>query len=323
MGVTDNAWGLGLMISNTLVHPISDRPVTDHPIEASIADQMELALAIADEATLTSLLINAIPVIVPRHQVGAITSVVGVPVDAHEAAHGIIQFDHISCVLAESQADVEQLITHLCAISNRSRSLEYAQLTQCESETRSLGQNMSLAEALAILIHAGFTHPEAYDILYLPYEAWHKTWWYTLDDSGNYTIPFRRLIRTRRFADGTFTLQYKDYFAQDKPPCFTSTEQKVLVEVASSQGFAHTLQRINYMRQQLDITQVLLMCDHLSELEAQGFIRQGISLYGADDLILPTQPDCIICANRDCPMNGRPDSPVLTCRRFCLDNWQD
>lgn len=306
------------MLSNTLVYSINDRPN-----ESSLSDQIQIALAIADEDLLSRLLAHSVPAIAPRHQIGGVSSKVGVPVDAQEMAHGIIQFEHVNCVLADSQADVEQLVTQLCSMSHRSRSAEYAKLTQCESETRSLGQNMSLAQALSVLTYAGFDSHEAYDILYLPYEAWHKTWWYALDDIGRYTIPFRRFIRTRRFADGTFTLQYKDYFAQDKPPCFKSTEHEVLVEVASEAGFAHTLGRINYMRQRLGVSHVVLMCDRLSELEAQGFIRQGISLYGIDELVLPTQPDCVICANRDCPMNGRPDSPVLTCRRFCLDAWQE
>jgi hypothetical protein len=312
------------MLNNTLVYPVGDRPKA-----SSVHDQVQIALAIADETLLRSLLVDSMPAIVPPHQIGTITSEIGVSVEAQAVADGILQFDWISCVLANPQRQVEH--TDAADTASKSRypgnwdyTKDYAKFTQCESEMRMLGHNISWAQALAILTHAGFSHREAHDILYLPCAGWYKSWWYALDEYGEFTIPFYRLIRTRRFADGTFTLQYKDYFAQDKPSCFSSIKQKVLVHIATDQSsFSQTLHQVNYLRKQLSIERAILIGDQISEFEARGFISQGISIYTAHDLIWSTQSDCTLCANRNCPMNGLTDSPVTTCKRFVLEDWSD
>lgn len=308
------------MFNQTLTYSVSDRPKVN-----SVSDQIQVALAIADETILKSLLVDSVPSISAPHRIGTVHSSVGVPIETHEVADGVLQFESISCILASSQSEVEQAIAaNSYATGAHTRRNEYAKLTQCESETRVLGQNISLAQALGILSHAGFMPHQVQEILYLPNEAWHKTWWYALDDFGDFTVPFRRLIRTRRFADGTFTIQYKDYFAQDKPPCFKGKTQNVLIDVALGDlSFSYRLRKINYLRQHLGIEKAILICDYLSDLEAQGFISQGISIYSVEDVMLPTQSDCGLCVNRECPMNGRRDSPVLTCRRFCLEDWHD
>ncbi len=132
-----------------------------------------------------------------------------------------------------------------------------------------------------------------------------------------FTLPFLRQMRTMRYPDGTFTIQYKDFFEQDNPECFTGLMQKVLVMIKpDTQSFSETLRQINYQRDALGIVRVVLICNTISELEAQGLINQGISVYPAVELILPTQSDCIHCGRKECAMNGTNDSPVALCYGF-------
>jgi hypothetical protein len=126
-------------------------------------------------------------------------------------------------------------------------------------------------------------------------------------------------MRSRRFADGTLTLQYKDFFAEDQPICFKSCNQQVLVEIMPDQHqFPVTLAKINQLRQQLQVNKALLICNQISDLEARGFISQGISLYSAKEITLPVKANCLTCATR-CPFQGKADSPVLLCQQFCLN----
>jgi len=69
----------------------------------------------------------------------------------------------------------------------------------------------------------------------------------------------------------------------------------------------------------MGVERALLIGDRFSELEAQGFISQGISLYAAQEIVLPVEANCEWCATTGCPMQGRTDSPVLTCQAFCLE----
>ena len=94
----------------------------------------------------------------------------------------------------------------------------------------------------------------------------------------------------------------------------------MLVEILSApHQFAATLAKINRARQQLNTPHALLICNQISDLEARGFISQGISLYAAQEIALPVQANCLHCATAGCMMQGNPDSPVLLCQRFCLD----
>lgn len=284
----------------------------------SMHDRVQIALAIADEDLLRSLLVTCTPPLAADHQIGSITSKIGVPVEQKRAVDGLITYEAIACVLVDSPEHLEQQIS--ATTHPRLLHREYLNLTRCESDTQTLGHGLSLAQAIAILTHAGLSANQVDAILNVPTEAWHRSWWYSLDPDGDFTQPFLRLMRTLRYTDGTFTLQYKDYFAQNRPPCFTSQAQRVLVEIRSEQhSFRKTLERINASREALGVQKALLICNTLSELEARGFISQGISVYAANPIALSTQANCTFCTTERCPMRGQADSPVLTCRNFCLD----
>ncbi|MDJ0708207.1 MAG: hypothetical protein QNJ46_33465 [Leptolyngbyaceae cyanobacterium MO_188.B28] len=279
-------------------------------------DEIQLALAIADEPVLRSLLEDATPIIVPPHRIGSVTAEIGVPgLDVDRAIDGILRFEAIHCVLANTQPNDEGS----AKIGSQHRLQDYSYLTRHRSELYTLAQDIPLSQAIALLSQTGFSPEQVKAILYLPNDAWHKSWWYTLDAAGYLTAPFQRFIRTRQYADGAVTIQYKDYYAEERPLCFKSKDHRTPVIIKSEgQGFRETLEKINQAREQLNTPQALLISTTLSGLEAQGFIRQGVSLYTAQTLRLPTSANCARCANLGCPMNSRADSPVMTCAQFSL-----
>ncbi|PSB23972.1 hypothetical protein [Stenomitos frigidus] len=297
------------MPTNPLFYPTSDSAQAQN-----LHDQIQIALAIADRHVLQSLLENCIPSLVKGQHIHTISTQVGVPTGNQQTADGIVHFESKRCRLAAPGEQIELSGMH------RSRTLEsraLARLTQHESDLQMLGSNLPLALTVSLLAESGFLPEQIEDILHLPYDAWHKSWWYAIDPSGNFTLPFLRQIRTLRFPDGTFTLQYKDFFEQDNPNCFISLAQKVLILIKpDSQGFGETLKQINYQREALGIGQAILICSAISDLEAQGFINQGISVYPAVELILPTQSNCAQCGRKECGMNGVSDSPVALCYGF-------
>lgn len=290
------------------------RPVTDPAKAASLHDQIQVALAIADSHVLRSLLANAIPVVAPTQQIRSISAQVGVPTGNQQTADGVVHFEATWCRLA----DPAQAAAELPPINGgRAQSRELIRLTQHESDVQTLGQNLPLTTTVSLLAESGFCPEQIKEILNLPYNAWHKAWWYKIDAYGAFTIPFLRQMRTLRYPDGTFTVQYKDFFEQDNPGCFTGLLQKVLVMIKpDTQSFSDTLRQINYQREALGVVLVILICNSISELEAQGLINQGISVYPAVELILPTQSNCIHCGRKECAMNGTVDSPVALCYGF-------
>jgi hypothetical protein len=280
-------------------------------------DRVQIALAIADFTVLQSLLTDCTPPLATPDRIASIRSSIGIPIEAKKSIDGMIQFEEIHCVLIDSPQEIEQGLADYTQRNGNERG--YLDLTRCEAELRDLGLITTLAQAIARLSQSGFSSQQIQTILHLPQEAWHKTWWYMVDEQGAFTIPFRRLMRTQHYLDGRISIQYKDFFAQEKPACFKSQEQKILVEIFSeSKGFRKTLEKINYARQQLGVERALLIGDRFSELESQGFISQGISLYAAQEIMLPVQANCAFCATH-CPLQGRENSPVLTCQEFCLE----
>ncbi len=281
-------------------------------------ERVQIALAIADSNVLQSILTECVPPIAPPHRIGSIRSSIGVPIEARKSVDGMIELEEIECVLIDSPQDAERAVDEYAQRHGNQRG--YVDLTRCEAETRDLGLIANLAQAIARLSQAGFSSEQIQTILHLPQETWHKTWWYTLDEDGNFTVPFLRLMRAQYYLDGRVGIQYKDLFAQEKPSCFKSREQKIVVEIFSeAKGFRKTLEKINYARQQMGVERALLIGDRFSELEAQGFMSQGISLYAAQEIVLPVEANCEWCATATCPMQGRIDSPVMTCRAFCLN----
>ena len=280
-------------------------------------DRVQIALAIADRPALRSLLTDCVPPIAPPHRIGDVSAKIGIPLESRKAIDGMIQYESIHCVLADSPAELEQSVSEYSRRNHERSAL--LDLTRCEAETRTLGQASGLSQAIALLAQSGLAHSQIDEILNLPQDTWHKSWWFTLDAMGNFTVPFLRLMRSRRYANGTYTLHYKDFFAEEKPTCFKSQSEQVLIEISPApNSFRKTLEKINYARQQLATTQALLICDRLPELEIRGYISQGISLYTAAEIILPERANCADCATLNCPMQGRLDSPVMACQQFCV-----
>ncbi len=297
------------MPNNPLFYPVNDQVNVE-----DFRDQIQIALAIADVNQLKTLLAECIPPVIEQQFVGSISTEVGVPVGNQQAADGVVHVEVSKCVLADRLHSTEPQSTS-GGWTRESR--EMARLTQHESEMLTLGQNLSLAPTVSLLSESGFTPSQVEEILRLPRDAWHKSWWYAIDINGKFSIPFLRHIRTLHYPDGTLTIQYKDFFEQDKPVCFANVSQKVLVLIKpAEQGFGETLKQINYQREALGIRQAILICNTISELEAQAFIRQGISIYPAVELVLPTQSNCTHCGRKECPMNGIENSPIALCYGF-------
>lgn len=279
-----------------------------------IREQIQIALAIADPVILKSLLTQSIPPITARHLIGAVSVDIAVPTHGHYPADAILNYEAIRCVLA---ADYHQPTECRASGGWTRESKEFSRLTRYESDTIALIQNATLAPTVSTLTHAGFAPEQVEEILRLPNDACHKSWWYALDSQAQFSLPFLRLIRTLRYPDGTYTIQYKDYFEQDPPGCFHTLPQKVKLKIKpEDQSFGEVLARIKQTKQFLGISQAILICNTISEIEAQGFINQGISIYPAAELILPSRSDCNLCVRRECPMNGFEESPVAMCYGF-------
>ena len=284
-------------------------------------DQVQIALAIADESMLKTLLTDCTRPIAPLHQIGHTSSVISLRIPSGDTVDAVLTYDHIVCIPTDSDLEHEPF-TPCVGKSATECQREIACLTRCESDLQTFVHHSPFAETLTALTYAGFSPSQIHTILNLPQDGWHKTWWYTLDENGEFSIPFHRRMRTRQYTDGTVTIQYKDHFPSTKPPCFSRQSERVLITIhREDQSFSDILSTINYGREQLGIGHAILICDRLSELEARGFLSQHVSLYSASDLSVSTHADCMICVNEDCPMSHRADSPVLTCRRFCVGDW--
>jgi bacterioferritin-associated ferredoxin len=295
------------MPNNPLFYPVSDEVRV-----GDFRDQVQIALAIADLHQVKTLLSTCIPPIVDDRYIKAISTTIGVPTGNQLAADGILQFEAVQCVPGEMPQSTEQRPACHSGWTRESRELE--RLTRHESDLQTLGQNLSLAATVALLAESGFTPKHIEDILRLPHDASHKSWWYEIDPRGEFTIPFLRHIRTLHYPDGTLTIQYKDFFEQDKPPCFASKVHQVLVVIKPDhQCFGETLRQINYQRAALEIQSAILICNTVSEMEAQGFINQGISVYPASEIMLPIQSNCLQCARQECPMNGVEGGTIAMC----------
>jgi hypothetical protein len=269
----------------------------------------QLALAVADEGFLRSLLTESLPAIAHPHEIGTIAVEVGIPLPSQGRIDGVLTFEHINCVLAGAYPDAP-----LPDVSNHR---EYQAITPCHSGLATLAQNVAVVEAEALLARSGFEPAEIQHILHLPSEGWHKSWWYSLNADGCLTVPFQRHIRSRCYTDGTVTLQFKDHYAQQRPEGFRSQPQKLPVVVHSPQAsFCDNLAQINLSRQALATPQAILIADDLSELEIEGYIRQNVSLYRQRSLEYLLNANCRSCGQGQCPLQGVDSSPVLACRSF-------
>lgn len=281
-------------------------------------DQMQIALAIADGDRLRSLLTDSKPSVVQSHQIGTVSANIGVPIEGSGVTlDGVVRYELIHCVLAHhcppfyEQPPVSSVGTS--GFDHRA----YAQITQFQSDLKDLAQNVPLSQAIALLTHAGFDSQQISTILHLPQQGWYKSWWYGLDSQGHFTQPFQRWFRSKHFTDGTFSLQYRDFYPQEAPLCFKSETRMLPVVIqATSLSFRDTLELVNQARNAFQSDGAILICDRLSELELQGYVCQGVSVYGADELLAPSVVNCSHCIQHTCPLQGDADSPVERCKQF-------
>jgi hypothetical protein len=283
-------------------------PVTEQSQAAPLRDHIQMALAIADSTALKSLLANCLPAIAPPHLLDAVSIRIGVPIPDGHAVDAVMQYEVIRCIQAPPPDPPP----------DRQRPSRNAdQPMAWQSDLQVLVDGVPCSWARQVLLTAEFTDTQIDAILQLPNDAWHKSWWYILEPTHQVSDRFLRLMRTRRYPNGNVMIQYKDCFPKEQPCCFRSQTQRAIIVIrAERQPFATTLKTVNTYRQALGIDRVILLCDTISELEAQGFINQGICLYALADLLLPLRADCQQCASTDCVMNGREQSPVLVCQNF-------
>ncbi|MGB3616402.1 MAG: hypothetical protein WBA10_21600 [Elainellaceae cyanobacterium] len=288
-------------LSAAAVVPLCDRDRTS----GYSTERIQLALALADTTVLRSLLSTCTPAIMPSVRLGAVSTRVSVPA-GDLVADGIITFDAIQCTLAT--IGLKPPIDAFADCSNPG-----ARDPHCRYETplTTLVSSVSLNQAALLLNQALIPLDQVQAILKLPRQAWHKSWWY----SYRSPLPFQRYIRCRRYDDGTVTLQYKDHFQQEPPPCFHSQAQQALVVIRSQpKAFGQTLADVNRLRQRLEISQVVLIDQRIKATEVEGFMRQNISLYPVMTLANPI--NCAVCSCHDCPLQGQSNSPVTGCDRF-------
>jgi len=268
-------------------------------------ERIQLALALADTAVLRSLLSTCTPVIMPPVRLGAVSTRISVPA-GHLVADGIITFEAIQCTLAT--IGLKPPVDAFASGSTRDRRDPHCRY---ETPLTTLVNSVSLSQAALVLNQAQIPPAQVQAILKLPRQAWHKSWWY----SYRSPLPFQRYIRCRRYDDGTVTLQYKDYFEQEPPPCFYSQAQQALVVIRRQpRPFGQTLADVNRLRQRLEVNRVVLIDQSIKATEVEGFIRQNISLYPVMTLANPI--NCAVCSCHDCPLQGQSNSPVTGCDRF-------
>jgi len=277
-----------------------------------LRDQVQMVLAVADAPLLRSLLTDCTPALALPQTLASVDAEVGVTAKS-VAADGVLSFRSIQYMLAEKATTTELP----ASVSMLRSSRELARLVQHESELQTLQQKLPLAPTVALLEQSGFATQQIQEILHLPQDSWHKSWWYGMDKMGHFTLPFLRCIRILRYPDGTLTIQYKDYFEEEKPNCFANQEYRVLIaSKQATENFSETLQRVNQQRAALGVSRAILIAMQLNPMEAEAFMRQGVSVYPLNHLLMPVQADCMRCDRRECPLWRVSDSPVAMCYGF-------
>jgi hypothetical protein len=239
------------------------------------AGDLQLALAIANESTLRSLLCQCTPALARSSQVDRVKIQVGVPLAGHEVPlDALMQFEQVHCRLSHQGSPP--------APAGATAALpDYQALTPYHSNLQTLVYQVTPEDAIATLTHAGFSPTQSQAILHLPSQAWHKTWWWQLDQQGYPSHPFHRWMRLRCHSNGTLTLQYQDHSAHALPDYFYSEARRVPVAIRSAAlSFAATLAFLNQARIAFNTPYALLIGGPLSDLEAEGFMHQSVSLYG-------------------------------------------
>ncbi|NER00384.1 MAG: hypothetical protein F6K30_27420 [Cyanothece sp. SIO2G6] len=239
-------------------------------------NQVKLSLAVMESEQLRVLLLQTDPSPIADKRLGQVSLRLEMPLGSRATADGILRFEVISCRLANpdtvppSQPMASRFQRHRAMVNQ----------IRCETKLHNLGLNLTLTDAIARLQCALFASSDIQRILQLPYHGWHRSWWEMVDPNHEFSLPFQRLMRSRRYADGTVTLQYKDQFAYLPPPCFRSHSETALLHIQRPDTpFATTLAEINQGREALGLNHAVLIYRHLSKSEYQAFRHQGVRLY--------------------------------------------
>ncbi|MBE7384182.1 MAG: hypothetical protein F6J95_022520 [Leptolyngbya sp. SIO1E4] len=278
-------------------------------------NQIQLALAVANVGMLQSLLVSCTPAIAQPHQIGQLRVSIGTPAGTEglDNIDAVVEYEHLWCVLSEGAPTGDQPYRQ-----------DYQYLTRCQSDLKTLAWRVNLSDAIALLSHGGFQEEHIQRILQLPWDGWHRSWWDTFDAQGQLGMPFQRWFRTRCYSDGTYTLQYRDYYPQDAPPCFRGIWQQVPIMIThSGRQFGEILTGFRKARHVLKAQRCLLLADDLTDLEAEGYMRQGVSLYLLTQSMLADQILCHQCDRKLCPMRNCQDAPVISCRDYTPMPYHD
>ena len=293
------------MISSDLMH-------LDASISRIDRNQVQLDLALANEDMLKSLLVDCSPAIARPHQIDQIRIAIGPPASTEGLEHidAVIEYEQVWCMPSTGAPSGEDFSVR-----------DLQSLARCQSDLKTLAWRVNLSEAIALLQHGGFGEDQIQRILQLPYEGWHRSWWDTLEPSGHLGLPFQRWFRTRCYSDGTYTLQYTDYYAQDAPRCFRGIWQQVPLMISHHSGqFGEILTGLRKAKHALKTDRCLLLTDELTDLETEGYIRQGVSLYPLHQSAETEQSLCQRCDRIQCPMSDRADTPILNCKAYLASN---
>lgn len=259
-----------------MVH--SNLPRSPFPLVTVDRNQVQIALALADEARVRSLLTDCLPPVISPLQLGSVRMQVGVPLESgnalgHGVGDGVVEYEQLDCVLATPGPGAAEPWGQ-----------DVATLTRYQGKLHNLGWRVALGEAIALLAYGGFPEDQIQRILHLPWDGWHRSWWYPLTAQGRGEFPFQRWFRARAYGDGTYTLQYRDHYSQDTPPCFRGQWLRVPLAISvPGQSFGERLVGLRQAQSSCHSTQAILLAPTFSPVEEAGFIRQGISLYAWGD----------------------------------------
>jgi hypothetical protein len=289
------------MIPSDLMH-------LDARISRLDRNQVQLGLALADGDMLKALLVDCSPAIARPHQIGHLRVAIGPPPETAGLEHidAVIEYEQVWCMPAEGAPSGDDFSVR-----------DLQALTRCQSDLKTLAWRVNLSEAIALLRHGGFQEDQIQRILQLPWDGWHRSWWDTLEPQGQLGLPFQRWFRTRCYSDGTYTLQYRDHYPQDAPPCFRGIWQTVPLMISHATGqFGEILSGLRKARHALQTDRCILLADELTDLEAEAYIRQGVSLYSLQGSSLTEHSLCQRCDRVQCPMSDRSDTPVVNCKDY-------
>ena len=143
--------------SPSFPHVISDRP------KLRLRDRIQIALAVADDTLLRSMLVNCQPAIAPARTIGKISSAICLAAPQQQTVDGLVEYSEIQCLLGQVQDSRSPE-----AIDYGWNASDYARYTQYQSETTDLVDGITVSEASDLLESAGYSPHQLQQILQMP-----------------------------------------------------------------------------------------------------------------------------------------------------------